>query len=149
MTAVICGPSRDAKSVVRVAFYNAWTKQPHYSPGAETPRQWLFGIVREHAAHVHSGDELWGLSEFTSDELTSFLDMDERLSDGDIGDDVVTAIALALADAPDDQREVIALAFFGQLSPAEIANHLHLSPEVVQGRVRLGLDHLRARAFSP
>ncbi len=44
---------------------------------------------------------------------------------------------------PDAQAEVIVLAFYGGLSPAEIADQLELSPEAVRGRMRLGLEKLR------
>lgn len=44
---------------------------------------------------------------------------------------------------PDSQAEVIALAFYGGLSPAEIAAQLELPAGTVKGRMRLGLEQLR------
>jgi hypothetical protein len=44
-----------------------------------------------------------------------------------------------LAALPKTQREVIALAFYGQLSHSEISTHLDLPPGTVKGRMRLGL----------
>ena len=41
------------------------------------------------------------------------------------------------------QREVITLAFYGQLTHAEIARHLELPSGTVKGRMRLGLQKLR------
>jgi RNA polymerase sigma-70 factor (ECF subfamily) len=49
-----------------------------------------------------------------------------------------------LAQLPDAQREVIILAFYGQLSHTEIAEHLDLPPGTIKGRMRLGLQRLRA-----
>ena len=48
-----------------------------------------------------------------------------------------------LADLPDAQREVITLAFYGQLTHTEIAERLHLPAGTVKGRMRLGLERLR------
>ncbi len=48
-----------------------------------------------------------------------------------------------LAQLPDTQREVIALAFYGQLTHTEIAEHLDLPAGTVKGRMRLGLQRLR------
>ena len=48
-----------------------------------------------------------------------------------------------LADLPVAQREVIALAYFGQLSHTEIAEQLSLPVGTVKGRMRLGLTKLR------
>jgi methanogenic corrinoid protein MtbC1 len=44
---------------------------------------------------------------------------------------------------PEAQREVVTLAFYGQLSHSEIAAKLHLPPGTVKGRIRLGLRRLR------
>jgi len=48
-----------------------------------------------------------------------------------------------LGQLPDAQREVITLAFYGQLTHTEIAEHLHLPAGTVKGRMRLGLQRLR------
>jgi RNA polymerase sigma-70 factor (ECF subfamily) len=45
---------------------------------------------------------------------------------------------------PDTQREVITLAFYGQLSHTEIAEQLGLPAGTVKGRMRLGMHKLRA-----
>jgi len=44
---------------------------------------------------------------------------------------------------PDSQQQVITLAFYGQLTHAEIAAQLGLPAGTVKGRVRLGLQKLR------
>ena len=55
------------------------------------------------------------------------------------------ALRASLAQLPDAQEEVIALAFFGELSHSEIARQLGLPPGTVKGRMRLGLEKLRSR----
>lgn len=50
---------------------------------------------------------------------------------------------LSLRELPAAQAEVIALAFFGELSHSEIAAQLDLPSGTVKGRMRLGLEKLR------
>lgn len=54
-----------------------------------------------------------------------------------------TTLPSLLQRLPDSQAEVIVLAFYGGLSPAEIAAQLELPPGDVKGRMRLGLEKLR------
>ena len=55
----------------------------------------------------------------------------------------------ALKGLPTEHAEVVALAFFGELSHAEIAAQLGLSKETVNGRMRLGLEKLRRDFEAP
>ena len=48
-----------------------------------------------------------------------------------------------LALLPEAQREVITLAYYGELTHSEIAAQLDLPPGTVKGRMRLGLQKLR------
>ena len=50
-----------------------------------------------------------------------------------------------LEDLPDSQREVIVLAYYGELTHAEIATHLELPLGTVKGRMRLGLQKLKSQ----
>jgi RNA polymerase sigma-70 factor (ECF subfamily) len=54
-----------------------------------------------------------------------------------------TQVFEALAQLPDDQREVIALHIHGQLTFREIAGQLALSINTVQSRYRYGIEKLR------
>ena len=76
-----------------------------------------------------------------------------RLADREPSDEVIArseaeALRLRLSDLPDDQAEVIALAYYGPLSHSEIAARLALPPGTVKGRMRLGLEKLRAQLES-
>lgn len=55
----------------------------------------------------------------------------------------------ALQRLPKAQAEVIALAFHGHLSHAEIAKQLDLPPGAIKGRMRLGLEKLRQEMDAP
>lgn len=140
-TATIVGGTSDAANdVVRVAFGEAWETRSLYRSDSGSVHSWLFGLVRQVAADTREGGDLWG--------RTRFSDQVPAENESDVGAETVDAIAALLDGAPSDQRETIALAFFGELSPAEIATHLHLSEETVEGRIRFGLAELRGRDFT-
>jgi RNA polymerase sigma-70 factor (ECF subfamily) len=54
-----------------------------------------------------------------------------------------TRVFEALAELPDEQREVITLHIHGQLTFREIASQLDLSINTVQSRYRYGIERLR------
>ena len=51
---------------------------------------------------------------------------------------------MLLEQLPADQRQVVELAYFGGLTHAEMAEQLQLPLGTVKGRLRLGLEKLRA-----
>ena len=53
-------------------------------------------------------------------------------------------LRLLLAQLPAEQRQIIELAYFGGLTHSELAEHLGLPLGTVKGRLRLGLEKLRA-----
>ena len=53
------------------------------------------------------------------------------------------ALRAHLQQLPEAQAEVIALAYYGELSHSEIATRLSLPSGTVKGRMRLGLQKLR------
>ena len=55
-------------------------------------------------------------------------------------------IAAAMAELPRPQLEAVSLAYFDDLSHAEIAERLDLPLGTVKGRIRLGLERLRELA---
>jgi RNA polymerase sigma-70 factor (ECF subfamily) len=50
----------------------------------------------------------------------------------------------AIQDLPDDQSRVIQLAYYGGFSHSEIAEMLNEPLGTVKGRMRLGMDKIRA-----
>jgi RNA polymerase sigma-70 factor (ECF subfamily) len=54
-------------------------------------------------------------------------------------------VRLAVASLPEDQRTVLALAYWGGLSQSEIAARIGAPLGTVKSRVRLGMSKLRER----
>ncbi|MGB0871732.1 MAG: RNA polymerase sigma factor [Solirubrobacterales bacterium] len=148
MATVVCGSRAQAKDIVRVSFGEAWRTRDEYQADQGTVHSWLLGIVRDQAAYARTGAVQWGREMFVEEEDEKFRDELEPEEDMDISSDVSGAIAILLADSPVEQREVVAMSFFGELSPQEIARHLNMPEATVAGRIRLGMEELRAREFN-
>ena len=58
------------------------------------------------------------------------------------------SVHAALAALPDDQREVVRLAYFGGLTHSEIAGALGIPMGTVKTRLRLAFDKLRVSLAS-
>lgn len=134
-----------ASDAVQEAFLSLWRNRGRYRADRGEVHSWVFGIVRHRAI----------------DSLRRHRRHDGRRADEDgteralAAPDDVHADAVAasdgrrlrelLADLPEAQREVIALAYYGQLTHVEIAARLTLPLGTVKGRMRLGLMKLRGR----
>lgn len=139
----ICRDPGRAEDAVQEAFVSVWRSSATYQSRQSTVSTWLLTIVRYRAIDVASrhGNH--------ADRRASEEHLATRPAPGDVAhqaaarDDADRLHAL-LARLPSAQREVIALAFFGELSHREIAALLDLPAGTVKGRMRLGLQKLRA-----
>ena len=139
----VCRDDGRAEDAVQEAFLSVWRSSESYRPQAGPVSAWLLTVVRNRAIDLARRNGRH--ADRRSD--AEMLDTTPAASD-------VAADAIASADAPrlhellekipDAQREVILLAFYGQLTHAEIAARLDLPPGTVKSRMRLGLQRLRA-----
>ena len=140
----IVGTRAGAEDVSQEAFLNLWRSGARYDRGRGSVRNWVLGIVHHRAidflrrAAVHDKRR-------SSDE-----GIEERLETGERTDvevarrDEARTVRAALDELPRDQRQVIELAYFGGFTHTEIAEMLDAPVGTVKGRMRLGLDKLRA-----
>ncbi|MHB8660233.1 MAG: RNA polymerase sigma factor [Solirubrobacteraceae bacterium] len=139
----VCRDEGRAQDAVQEAFLAIWKSRTTYHPQRGTVAGWLLTVVRyraidlarrngNHAARWASDDRL--------DEHPAPDDIDATVVERDSAD----RLRASLARLPDEQQEVIGLAYYGQLSHTEIATVLRLPPGTVKGRMRLGLQKLRA-----
>ena len=100
------------------------------------------GVVRNRAIDAHrrhSRHDTRRADEQYADAQAARGSLDESVGERDDA----ARLRAALARLPDAQRDVITLAYFGELSATEIASELSLPLGTVKGRMRLGLDKLR------
>jgi RNA polymerase sigma-70 factor, ECF subfamily len=139
------GTRSGAEDVTQDAFLSLWRSGARYDRARGSVRTWVLGIVHHRAidalrrATVHdkrrAGDE--GIEErFEARERTD-VEAARREESG--------TVRGALRSLPSDQSQVIELAYFGGFTHTEIADMLDAPVGTVKGRMRLGLEKLRAQ----
>jgi RNA polymerase sigma-70 factor, ECF subfamily len=129
-----------AEEATQDTFVTVWRRAAGYDRDRAKVTTWLFVIARNRAIELlrsrtrapepREDVEPPG-AEADPLELVALADDAER-------------IALALAELPENQLEVIRLAYFDGLSHGEIAERVGQPLGTVKSRIRLGLNRLRA-----
>jgi RNA polymerase sigma-70 factor (ECF subfamily) len=130
----------DAEDIVQEAFVRFW-RSPWRNDADAVPQ--LFAMVRragldavrrrsrrerrEQLAVLDSGDEPWLLPATT----------------GDDGPERHDELQTALSGLPDEQREVVVLKLWGELTFDQIGRSLDISPNTAASRYRYALEALR------
>jgi RNA polymerase sigma-70 factor (ECF subfamily) len=140
---LIAGDPGRAEEAVQEGFSSIWAARATYRPERPTAAAWILTVVRNRAIDAARRDAA-DLTRSVGDEL-----LDGHPSLHDVAEEALARVAAAelhalLGGLPDVQREVIVLAFYGQLSQTEIAHQLDLPLGTIKARIRRGLYALRA-----
>lgn len=140
----VCGPER-AEDVVQEVFFLLWTRPGSYDPARGSLRRFLSVQARSRSIDVIRTDGArWTREhELGRREAQAHLVVDQL--DGDVVDRLLGEVAHdALLRLRPEQREAIALAYFGGLSYREVARCVGRPEGTVKGQIRSGLLRLRA-----
>ncbi len=140
----ICGSSHRAEEAVQEGFLAVWRSRSRFDPARGSARPWLFTVIRHCSFDVMRRtrrDD--GRREYDDDTLGDLLAPDSVEKDAEQHDEA-DRVRRSLLELPVAQREVIVLAYFGGLTHTEIAARLQLPAGTAKGRMRLGLQKLRA-----
>ena len=134
-----------AEEVTQDVFLNIWLKAGSFNPGRGNPRSWIMSVTHHRVVDVIRARR-------RTDTMTDPEGYDtlERLPSGEAPVETQVAQRLerervmrALATLPDNQREVIELAYFQGYSHSEMAERLSQPLGTVKTRVRLAMQKLR------
>ncbi|HSE91913.1 MAG TPA: sigma-70 family RNA polymerase sigma factor [Methylomirabilota bacterium] len=133
----------DADDVLQEVFWEAWQAASAYDPNRGTPEAWI--VMRARARAI---DRIRSVRRRSD---TFVAPIDEALAPapaepgGDTADRTAdrSLVTAALARLPENQREVIELAYYGGLTQTEIADRLKQPLGTVKTRMRIGLERLR------
>lgn len=134
---LLCQPPDAAETVVEDAFVAIWRKRETFDPGCETLQACTVRLVHRRAVDPHRQDQR---AERLPTNQSGTPGVGGAQDDEPAG---AKGLRGLLDRLPAEQREIIALAFYGRLSHAQIAELLALPPGAVKGRMRLGLHKLR------
>lgn len=139
----ITGDRASAEDVVQEAFLGAWRNAARYAGARGSVKTWLLSIVHHRAIDaVRRRRPTSELPETEAGIPQSLVTPDTWVEiSASLDRETVQA---ALAKLSDVQREAIELAYFGGLTQNEIAERTGAPLGTVKGRMRLGLDALRA-----
>jgi RNA polymerase sigma factor (sigma-70 family) len=139
--------SEVARDLTAETFAQAWYSRGRFRDQAEgSAGPWLFGIAR----HVLAASVRRGALERAASTRLGILEVVDRhiaelAPDSSWLDGLDEAVAAALAELPQEQRQAVELRVVGDLAYAEIAGSLGTTPEAARVRVSRGLAALRKR----
>jgi RNA polymerase sigma-70 factor (ECF subfamily) len=135
----MCSRRVIAEEVVQEAFLSFWRSRLHFDPVRGSVRAWVLGIVRNRAIDVLRQSVAHELADTDDRALEDLIEARER-TDGEVGRRERARELLAAIDGlPPEQSRVIALAYYGGYTHAQIATMLNTPIGTVKGRMRLGL----------
>jgi RNA polymerase sigma factor (sigma-70 family) len=135
-----------AEEIVQEAFLAVWRNPERYDRARGSVRSWLMGTVHHRAVDAVRREQA---QRRRAEQAAS---LGPGAEDDPI-DDVLAAIDLprdrrlvrrALAELPDEQRDVIQRMYFDGLSQSQIADRTGLALGTVKSRTLLGMRRLRA-----
>ena len=142
----VCHDASRAEDAVQEGFLAVWRSHGSYRSELGSVQGWVMTIVRNRAIDVARRESAGHRPQLRRPSSPSL----DAAGDGSPSDEVIArseadALRDRLAQLPVAQAQVIALAYYGQLSHSEIAARLSLPPGTVKGRMRLGMEKLRAQ----
>ncbi len=136
----IVGDRNAAEDVAQEAFLSIW-------------RSNALSVVRNRAIDaLRRGDGRAPKLDHDDESLLEARPAEERTETEALRRETSRELQGALLDLPNDQSQVIQLAYFGGFSHSEIAEMLGMPLGTVKGRMRLGLEKIRvqlAEAITP
>ena len=143
----IVGSRPAAEEVAQEAFLSIWRSGARFDPAKGSVRAWTLGIVRNRAIDALRRESSSKAPPLTWDDdaILEASPAAERTEEEALRRSEAAEVRGALKELPADQAKVIQLAFFGGFSHSEIAEMVGEPLGTVKGRMRLGMEKIRAR----
>jgi RNA polymerase sigma-70 factor (ECF subfamily) len=141
----IVGDRQAAEDVTQEALLSIWRSGARYDRARGSVRAWTLGIVRNRAIDLLRRDA--GRAPklaFDSEQALERRPAKELTEAEALRRETALEVRGALSGLPDEQSRVIQLAYFGGFTHSEIARMLNEPLGTIKGRMRLGMDKIRA-----
>ncbi len=141
----MCGRHSVAEDVTQEAFLALWRGVAHFDRTRGSVRTWVLGIVHNRAVDALRRSSVHERRRISDEGITETLEAPTRTDTQAIDNSRSHELRGALDRLPSEQRRVIELAYFAGFTHIEIASMLDTPVGTVKGRMRLGLEKLRAQ----
>ena len=142
----IVGSRTAAEDVTQEALLSIWRSGARYDRARGSVRAWTLGIVRNRAIDLLRKES--GRSPEARRRRRGAARAARRRRSSPtprpLRRETAREVRGAIEELPDDQSRVIQLAYFGGFSHSEIAEMLNEPLGTIKGRMRLGMDKIRA-----
>ncbi|MGH2924339.1 MAG: RNA polymerase sigma factor [Solirubrobacterales bacterium] len=141
----IVGDRGVAEDVTQEAFLSIWRSKARFDPARGSVRSWALGIVRNRGIDAlrRSARPVPKL-DYDDEVALETEPSGERTEAEAIRRETAGRLRQALGLLPREQSQVIELAYFGGFSHSEIADMVDAPLGTIKGRMRLGLEKIRA-----
>jgi len=141
----IVGEAGMAEDVTQEAFLSIWRSTARFDATRGSVRGWMLGIVRNRAIDALRRTARPAPKLDLDDDAVLETRPAAQLTEAEaIRRETADRLRQALGLLPREQSQVIELAYFGGFSHSEIADMLGAPIGTVKGRMRLGLEKIRA-----
>src|SRR4051812_37379172 len=137
------GKRNVAEDVVQEALLSIWRSGARYERTRGSVRTWVLGIVHHRAIDALRRSTVHDRRRATDEGIEERLEARERTDVEAARRDEARTVRAAMETLPDEQSQVIELAYFGGFSQSEIATMLDTPIGTIKGRMRLGLEKMR------
>jgi RNA polymerase sigma-70 factor (ECF subfamily) len=141
----IMGERQAAEDATQEAFLSVWRTSASYDAARGSVRSWLLQIVRNRAIDALRRSAVrGGRLDYDDEGLLEAQEAPEQTDAEASRRERAEHVRGALKDLPSDQAQVLGLAYYAGFTHSEIAELLNMPLGTVKGRMRLGLQKVRA-----
>jgi RNA polymerase sigma-70 factor, ECF subfamily len=140
----MCGARGAAEDVTQEAFLAVWRSGARYDRTRGSVRTWLLGIVHNRAIDALRRAMVHDRRRASDEGLEERFEAGERTEVEAARRDEARSVRALIEELPEEQGRVIQLAYYGGFTHSEIAEILETPIGTVKGRMRLGLEKMRA-----
>ena len=130
----------DAEEVTQRVFTGAWTSRRTFDPSRVPLSAWLVGITRNKIADAHAARSKQAR---LRTQMITQTHMEDKIEPADLAERLMLADEMSRLDAVPEQ--VLRMAFYDDLTHAQIAERMGLPLGTVKSHIRRSLLKLRER----
>ena len=132
-----------AEDITQEAFLSMWRSRVRYDRERGSVRAWVLGIVHHRTIDALRRNLVHDRRRASAEGIEERQEAPERTDVEVARRDEARTVREALDTLPQEQHQVIQLAYFGGFTHTQIAEMLDMPVGTVKGRMRLGLDKMR------